>query len=409
MQLFQAVLDVVVLRPRLVAEGGAGAGFVQKVDGLVGQKAVADIPLRKGDDFFHNRRRHPDAVERLVILLDAVQNLLGVGERGLRNLHRLEAALQRGVLFDVFAVFLKRRRADDLNLPAGKRGFQDVGGVHRAFGVAGAHQVVDLVDEQNDVALGLHLVQKPLDAAFKLAAELRSGHQRREVQQVDFLFAEHRRDPALRDAEGEALRHGRFADAGLADQARVVFRPAAQNLDHARDFFLAPDDGVNLARPGLGRQVRAVGVQVLALRFMPFPRKPLGRLPVLHLLRRAAGKHVLQHRDGRRPARHKAAQGVFVFLFVGLRVLAHQVAQLRLHLFDLVVRNPHFVQQIVHRFYSQFPCADKAQPAALFDVARGRKENHGRPFVASGTHNHPSITSSLWSLILFYHTMKQTF
>jgi hypothetical protein len=29
--------------------------------------------------------------------------------------------------------------------------------------------------------------------------------------------------------------------------------------------------------------------------------------------------------------------------------------------------------------------------------------------VASGTHNHPSITSSLWSLILFYHTMKQTF
>ena len=63
---------------------------------------------------------------------------------------RLEAARQRGVLLDVLAVFVERGRADAMQLAARQRGLQQVGGVHRAVGLAGADQRVHLVDEQDD-------------------------------------------------------------------------------------------------------------------------------------------------------------------------------------------------------------------------------------------------------------------
>ena len=59
-----------------VAQGGAGAGLVQQVDGLVRQKAVGDVPLgqhhRRGGQIFVGDL-HP--VVALVIALDAQQDL----------------------------------------------------------------------------------------------------------------------------------------------------------------------------------------------------------------------------------------------------------------------------------------------------------------------------------------------
>ena len=52
------------------------------------------------------------------------------------------------------------------------------------------------------------------------------------------------------DALGEALDDGRLADAGVADQHRVVLRAAAKHLDDAADLVVAADHGVELA--GLG-------------------------------------------------------------------------------------------------------------------------------------------------------------
>ena len=164
----------------------------------------------------------------------------------------------RRVFFDILAVFGERRRADHLDLAAGKRRLQDVRGVHAALRVAGADKVVHLVDEQDDVAVLLHLVDKALDAAFKLAAELRARHKRRQVQKLHFLLAQLRRHLAGRDAQRKALGDCRLADARLADQARVVLRAAREDLHHALDLALAPDDIVELAAARLHRQVGAV-------------------------------------------------------------------------------------------------------------------------------------------------------
>ena len=57
-------------------------------------------------------------------------------------------------------------------------------------------------------------------------------------------------DVARDDALGEALDDGGLADAGLADQHRVVLRAAGQHLADAADLAVAPDHGVELALAG---------------------------------------------------------------------------------------------------------------------------------------------------------------
>ena len=64
---------------------------------------------------------------------------------------RLEAALQRGVLLDVLAVLVERRRADAVQLAARQHRLEHVRGVHRALGRARADDRVQLVDEQDDL------------------------------------------------------------------------------------------------------------------------------------------------------------------------------------------------------------------------------------------------------------------
>ena len=65
----------------------------------------------------------------------------------------LETPLEGAVLLDVLAVLVERRRADALDLAAGERRLEHVGGVDRALGAAGAHDRVELVDEDDDLVV----------------------------------------------------------------------------------------------------------------------------------------------------------------------------------------------------------------------------------------------------------------
>src|SRR5690349_24020958 len=75
--------------------------------------------------FFSSRRRHTRSLRDWssdVCSSDLVDRLR---QRGLVDEHRLEAALQRGVLLDVLAILVQRRRADALDLAARERGLED--------------------------------------------------------------------------------------------------------------------------------------------------------------------------------------------------------------------------------------------------------------------------------------------
>ena len=241
------------------------AGLVDEIDGLVGQETVGDIALAEHDGQTAHSVRDDDAVEVLVIAAHALEDLDTVVDARLGHRDGLEAALEGRVLFDVLAVLGERRRADNLDLAARERGLEDVGGVHAALGVAGADDVVHLVDDEDDVADAADLLDEALHAALELAAKLRARHERREVEQIDLLVAQLIGHVALGDALGKALGDGRLADAGLADEAGVVLLAAVEDLDDALELLGAADHGVKLAVARALREVDAVVIQELEL------------------------------------------------------------------------------------------------------------------------------------------------
>ena len=203
--------------------------LVDEVDRLVGQLAVGDVAVgedRRGDE---RAVANPDAMVRLVLLLQPAQDRDRVGHGRLADEDGLEAALERGVLLDVLAVLVERRRADGAQLAAREHRLQHLRRVDGALRRAGADDRVQLVDEEDDLAVGvLDLGEHGLQPLLELAAVLRPGEERADVERPHTLALQSLRDVAGDDPLREPLGDRGLADAGLADQDGVVLRPTAQ-------------------------------------------------------------------------------------------------------------------------------------------------------------------------------------
>ena len=266
----QIVLErarVVVLR--LHPQANARAGLVDQVDRLVGQEAVADVAigeLRGRDD-----RLVGDAyaVERLVAVLEPAQDLDRLLHRRLAHEHRLEATLERGVALDVLAVLVERGRADHVQLASCQRGLEHVRGVHGALCGPRADDRVHLVDEQDQLVGGAaDLVDHRLQALLELAAVLRPGDHPGEIERDDAATGQRLGYLVVHDSLGDALDDRRLADARLAEQGRVVLRPAREDLDRLLDLVGAADHGVELALASLLGEVAAELVEPWRVRLL---------------------------------------------------------------------------------------------------------------------------------------------
>ena len=118
---------------------------------------------------------------------------------------------------------------------------------------------------------GLDLLQHRLQPLLELAAVFRAGDHRAQVERQQLLVLQRLRHVAVDDAQRQALDDGGLADAGLADQHRVVLGAAGEHLDGAADFLVAADHRVELALPrqrgdvaGVFLQRVEVGLGVLA-------------------------------------------------------------------------------------------------------------------------------------------------
>ena len=140
-----------------------------------------------------------------------------------------------------------RGGADGLQLAAGQRRLEDAGRVDGALRGARADEVVELVDEQDDVARLADLLHDLLEALLELAAVLAAGDERGEVERPHLLALEQLGDLVVGDALGEALDDGRLADARLADEHRVVLGAPAEDLHDPLDLGLTADARVELA------------------------------------------------------------------------------------------------------------------------------------------------------------------
>ena len=111
-----------------------------------------------------------DPVIDLVSLLQSSQDGDRVFHRRFIHHDGLETPFQRGIGLDVFAVFVQGRSTDAVQLASGQHGLQQVARIHGTLGLAGAHDGVELIDEQDDLALALlHLVEHAFESFFKFA------------------------------------------------------------------------------------------------------------------------------------------------------------------------------------------------------------------------------------------------
>ena len=243
------------------------ARCVEQIDRLVRQLAPADVAARQRDRGAHRLVLDDDAVRLLEPPGEAADHQRRDLDRRLLHLHGLEAALERGVLFEVLLVLGPRRRRDGAELAARERGLEEVRRVAAALRTAGADEGVRLVDEEDDrLGRGLHLGDDALESVLELALHARAGLESAEVEREDVHVLQLLGDVALGDREGEPLDERRLSDAGLADDDGVVLAPADEDVDDAADLRLAPEDGVE---PALLRALREVGGEA--------GERPLGR------------------------------------------------------------------------------------------------------------------------------------
>ena len=167
------------------------------------------------------------------------------------HLHDLEAAGERGVLLDVLLVLRPCRRGDRAQGAAGERGLEQVRGIARPGGSAGADQRVRLVDEQDDaLAGGLHLLDHRLQPVLELAPDGGAGLHGGKVEREEPHIPQGRRHVAGGDSQRQTFDKRGLADAGLADHHRVVLPAPHQDVDDLADLAVAALHRVDA--PGLG-------------------------------------------------------------------------------------------------------------------------------------------------------------
>ena len=273
--LFQSLLlDVELedLAPNLVKRCGHGLdlraqlcrGLIDEVDCLIRQEAVGDVAIRERCRCDECRVADADAVMHLVAILESAQNRNRVLHARLADHDRLEAALERRVFLDVLAVLVQCRCTDAAQLAARKERLQEVARIHRALGGTRADDRMHLVDEEENLPLGLcNLVEYRLEAFLKLTAEFRARDECAHVERVERLVLQRLGHIPRYDAAGKPFDNRRLADARLADQHWVVLRAARENLDRAANLLVTSDHGVELVRARCCRQIAPVFLERL--------------------------------------------------------------------------------------------------------------------------------------------------
>ena len=309
--------------------------LVDQVDRLVRQLSIRDVAMRQRGRRNDGRIGDLDPVVHFVSLFESAEDRNRILDRRFLDQHFLEASFEGSVLLQVLAILIERCRADAVQFTPGERRLQHVAGVHRAFRLASADHCVQLVDEQDNLSFLLgQVVQHGFQALFELTAELGAGDQRAHVERQDSFVPQTLGDFVVDDPLGEPLDDGGLADAGLADQDRVVLRTALQNLDRPPDLVVATDDRVELALFSSLGEVDGVFLQglprILGIRIVDLLAATdlVDRLLDGAVDRACLLQHGLQGRRVIQRSQHEQfARNVLVIAF--LRQLVREIQQLR--------------------------------------------------------------------------------
>ena len=218
----------------------------------VGDVAVSQVGGRH-DRLIGDR----DPVVGLVAITQPLEDLNGVRDRRLLDDDLLEATLEGGVLFEVLAELVEGGGANGLQFATGEHRLQNRRRVDRALGGTRSDEGVDLIDEEDDVAAGLDLLEHLLEALLEVAAVARTGDEGAEVERVELLVVEGFGHRVVGDRLGEAFDDRRLADTRLTDEDRVVLGAAAEDLHDPFGLAAAADDRIEALFARCLREVAA--------------------------------------------------------------------------------------------------------------------------------------------------------
>ena len=201
-----------------------------------------------------------------VTILQAAEDRNGILGTRFVDHDLLETAFEGLVLLEILLELVERRGADRPQLAPRKCRLEDVGGVHRTRRLAGAHEGVDLVDEQQDVAVAGHdFLHDGLQTLLEFTLVLRTRDQGTHVERVDHLRLQVLGHVAVDDPVCDTLGDGGLADTRLTHEDRVVLGTPREDLQHAADLLVTADHRVELARTGLFVEVDGILAQRIEL------------------------------------------------------------------------------------------------------------------------------------------------
>ena len=178
----------------------------------------------------------------------------------------LEAAFQRCIFFDVFAILIQRGRAYTVQLATCQRWLEHIARIHGTFRFTRADHGVNFINKHNGLAFVLRqLLEHRLQAFFKFATVFGTGQQRGHIQAQHFLVFERIRHFAIHNPLCQAFHNRGFTHTRLTNQHRVVFGAALQYLDRAADFIVTANHWVELAGTCTLSQIQRVFFQGFTL------------------------------------------------------------------------------------------------------------------------------------------------
>ena len=156
-----------------------------------------------------------------------------------------------------------------MKLTTSQSRLQHIARVHGAIARgASAHNGVQLIDEQDNLPVGLlHFAKNSLQAVFEFTTILSASEHRRKVKRNKLTIFQTGGNVARNDALGQAFNDCRFAHARLANKHRVVLRTTGKNLNGTTNFLGTTDYRIEFAITCLLSKVLAILLQHLELSF----------------------------------------------------------------------------------------------------------------------------------------------
>ena len=103
---------------------------------------------------------------------------------------------------------------------------------------------MQLIDEDDVLRILDQLAHDLFQALFELSAILGTGNDQADIERKNSFVLEERRHIAAHDSLRQTLNDGSLTNARFADQDRIVFRAATENLNYSLSLVIAADQRI---------------------------------------------------------------------------------------------------------------------------------------------------------------------